>query len=130
MRFLPPYSPDLNPIEQVFAKLKSQLRAMALRTVDASGRRWAITDLCGVCRRFIRYVAQLVSGAAKRNFPPWQGECSAAGEPEGRTRPLVECPAKDPLRDGLSFHAGLIRCWAARRCPLPQSLVVTLGDVS
>lgn len=33
--FLPPYSPDLNPIEQVFAKLKAVLRAKAIRTVDA-----------------------------------------------------------------------------------------------
>jgi transposase len=35
LRFLPAYSPDLNPIEQVFAKLKSLLRSKALRTVDA-----------------------------------------------------------------------------------------------
>ena len=34
-RFLPAYSPDLDPIEQVFAKLKSTLRKMAHRTVDA-----------------------------------------------------------------------------------------------
>lgn len=33
--FLPPYSPDLNPIENAFAKLKALLRAKALRTVDA-----------------------------------------------------------------------------------------------
>lgn len=33
--FLPAYSPDLNPIEQVFAKLKAVLRAKALRSVDA-----------------------------------------------------------------------------------------------
>ena len=32
--FLPKYSPDLNPIEQVFAKLKHQLRKAAARTVD------------------------------------------------------------------------------------------------
>lgn len=32
---LPPYSPDLNPIEQVFAKLKALLRTAATRTVDA-----------------------------------------------------------------------------------------------
>lgn len=31
--FLPPYSPDLNPIEQVFAKLKNLLRAAAQTTV-------------------------------------------------------------------------------------------------
>jgi transposase len=33
--FLPAYSPDLDPIEQVFAKLKNTLRKMARRTVDA-----------------------------------------------------------------------------------------------
>ena len=32
--FLPPYSPDFNPIEQVFAKLKALLRKAAARTVD------------------------------------------------------------------------------------------------
>lgn len=32
--YLPPYSPDLNPIEQVFAKLKTLLRKAAKRTVD------------------------------------------------------------------------------------------------
>lgn len=33
--FLPPYSPDFNPIELVFAKLKGLLRTAAERTVDA-----------------------------------------------------------------------------------------------
>lgn len=33
--YLPPYSPDLNPIEQAFAKLKSILRKAAARTLDA-----------------------------------------------------------------------------------------------
>jgi transposase len=33
--YLPPYSPDLNPIEQVFAKLKHNLRKTAARTVAA-----------------------------------------------------------------------------------------------
>jgi transposase len=32
--FLPPYSPDFNPIENAFAKLKALLRAAAERTVD------------------------------------------------------------------------------------------------
>jgi transposase len=41
--YLPPYSPDLNPIEQAFAKLKALLRKLAARTV---GRLWdAIGDL-------------------------------------------------------------------------------------
>ena len=33
--FLPAYSPDLNPIEMAFAKLKAHLRARAIRTVAA-----------------------------------------------------------------------------------------------
>jgi len=37
--FLPPYSPDLNPIEQVFAKLKHLMRKSAERTIDATWRR-------------------------------------------------------------------------------------------
>ena len=35
LHYLPSYSPDLNPIEQAFAKLKALLRAKALRTVEA-----------------------------------------------------------------------------------------------
>ena len=33
--YLPPYSPDLNPIEQLFAKLKALLRSAAARTKEA-----------------------------------------------------------------------------------------------
>ena len=33
LRYLPPYSPDLNPIENAFSKLKAKLRAAALRTI-------------------------------------------------------------------------------------------------
>jgi transposase len=36
--YLPPYSPDLNPIEQAFAKLKALLRSAAARTVDVLWR--------------------------------------------------------------------------------------------
>ena len=32
--FLPPYSPDLNPIEMAFAKLKASVRRAAARTCD------------------------------------------------------------------------------------------------
>ena len=34
LRFLPPYSPDFNPIELAFAKFKAFLKAIAARTVD------------------------------------------------------------------------------------------------
>jgi transposase len=35
LRYLPPYSPDLNPIEQAFAKLKAHLRKAAERSIAA-----------------------------------------------------------------------------------------------
>jgi transposase len=38
--YLPPYSPDLNPIEMLFAKLKALLRKAAARTKDAL---WTVT---------------------------------------------------------------------------------------
>ena len=37
--FLPPYSPDLNPIEQVFAKLKHLMRVAQARDVEATWRK-------------------------------------------------------------------------------------------
>ena len=37
--FLPPYSPDLNPIEQVFAKLKTLLRKADERTIEGAWQR-------------------------------------------------------------------------------------------
>ena len=48
--YLPPYSPDFNPIEQAFAKLKALLRSAAARTV---------TDLHAAIRRaFARFTPQ------------------------------------------------------------------------
>lgn len=44
MLFLPPYNPDLNPIEMAFSKLKANLRARAIRTID--GLWQAIGDIC------------------------------------------------------------------------------------
>ena len=38
LRYLPPYSPDLNPIENAFAKLKAHVRKSAARTLDALER--------------------------------------------------------------------------------------------
>jgi transposase len=41
--FLPPHSPDLNPIEMAFAKLKAHLRRIGARIIDVSR---AIGDIC------------------------------------------------------------------------------------
>jgi transposase len=35
VRYLPPYSPDLNPIEKFFSKLKARLRKAAKRDIEA-----------------------------------------------------------------------------------------------
>lgn len=53
--FLPSYSPDLNPIEMAFSKLKAHLRARAVRTLDALWQ--AIGDICDLvepeeCRNY------------------------------------------------------------------------------
>ena len=56
--YLPPYSPDLNPVEQVFAKLKALLRAEAARTVEAL---WAAVGRLiarfapGECARYLAH---------------------------------------------------------------------------
>jgi len=56
--YLPPYSPDLNPIEQAFAKLKALLRAKAARSVGALWK--ALGDLVpcfapAECANFLRH---------------------------------------------------------------------------
>ena len=54
--FLPPYSPDLNPIERVFAKLKHLLRKASERTVENTWRRaGALLDLFppGECQNYL-----------------------------------------------------------------------------
>ena len=55
--FLPTYSPDLNPIEMAFAKLKAHLRKAKARTFDALWK--AIGDICNLftsteCWNFIK----------------------------------------------------------------------------
>jgi len=58
IRFLPPYSPDFNPIEQAFAKLKAFLRAARPRTFDqVLALVAAAIDLFtpAECRNYIRH---------------------------------------------------------------------------
>jgi transposase len=56
--FLPPYSPDLNPIEQVFAKLKTLLRKAAERTVDATWKRIGTLLTCYIPQRVRQLLRQ------------------------------------------------------------------------
>ena len=58
VRYLPPYSPDLNPIELAFSKVKKLLRDGAQRTTE---KLWAlcgqVLDLFteGECRNYLRH---------------------------------------------------------------------------
>lgn len=65
LRFLPAYSPDLNPIEMLFAKLKAFLRAKALRTVDGLWNALGpIADCVSPeeCKNFLRHAGYSQSG--------------------------------------------------------------------
>jgi transposase len=56
--YLPPYSPDLNPIEQLFAKIKACLRKAAARTFDtliAAIARALAQCLPGECANYIAH---------------------------------------------------------------------------
>jgi transposase len=55
--FLPPYSPDLNPIEQAFAKLKTLLRKAAERTVEATWKRIGALLTCFTPQECANYFA-------------------------------------------------------------------------
>jgi transposase len=60
--FLPPYSPDLNPIEMAFAKLKAHLKRIGARTFDILIK--AIGDICNLfspdeCSNYFRHANYL-----------------------------------------------------------------------
>ncbi|MCV9967050.1 transposase [Pararhizobium sp. BT-229] len=55
--FLPPYGPDLNPIEMAFSKLKTLLRKRAARSFDAITQ--SIGEICKLlsipdCRNYFK----------------------------------------------------------------------------
>ncbi|HUB12787.1 MAG TPA: IS630 family transposase [Acetobacteraceae bacterium] len=65
LRFLPAYSPDLNPTEMAFAKIKSMLRAKALRTIDALWNALGSITPCipaEECHNFLRHAGYFQSG--------------------------------------------------------------------
>ncbi len=66
LRYLPPYSPDLNPIELSFAKLKAIVRAARCRSIDTL---WPLLGAClprftpAECRAYFRHCGY--SGAVR-----------------------------------------------------------------
>ena len=103
MLYLPAYSPDLNPIEQVFAKLKALLRKAAARTRDE------LWDVIGSlldaftpaeCRNYLE------NAGAVQHFAPQQA---------GRHRVALLQHHRD------ARFAGFVRKPAARRRSCPSS---------
>jgi len=61
--FLPPYSPDLNPIEQVFAKLKHLMRKAQPRTLNATWQKVGQLLSCFSPDECARYIANAGYGS-------------------------------------------------------------------
>jgi transposase len=67
VRYLPPYSPDLNPIEQLFSKIKSMVRSEGKRTIEtlwsSLGKIMNKIDT-GECRNFIKHCGYRIRSLA------------------------------------------------------------------
>lgn len=92
LRFLPPYSPDFNPIELAFAKLKTFLRAARPRTFDhvcaliaAALGLYTPTE----CVNYVRHCGHRVAGS------PLQGcEKRSSKRVVCKARPILVADAK------------------------------------
>jgi transposase len=82
--YLPPYSPDLNPIEQLFAKLKALLRKAATRTRDelwtTIGRLLAIPPP-GECANYLSHCSATPHASSPADPRRW-GWCAAGCAPD------------------------------------------------
>ena len=67
LRFLPPYSPDFNPIELCFAKLKTIVRTARCRSIDTL---WPLLGEClsrftpTECRNYVRHCGYAAAKAS------------------------------------------------------------------
>ena len=142
--FLPPYSPDLNPIEQVFAKLKTLLRKAAERTIDATWRRIGellgsftsqecanLTKPASVCgARYVRPRPRIGAGLKERRARLSAPHRGMRRGPYPRTRLRAALPGitgskrEDPLRHQCSQHLA-VRSRAGRSMPKTARIRVT-----
>ncbi len=110
--FLPPYSPDLNPIEMAFAKLKAHLRAMAMRTIDELWK--AIGQICDLftpeeCANYFKAAGIWIQMSVR---------CSRLGQ-GGELRTWVSSRRKNPWRPGqFSVEINSLEIHCATRDPL------------
>jgi hypothetical protein len=75
---MPPYSPDLNPIEMTFSELRALLRKKAARTFEALCG--ALADICDLVEttrcRSVFSVAQYEADQSRRASVPLRRRCS------------------------------------------------------
>ena len=71
--YLPPYSPDLNPIELCFAKLKALVRTARCRSSETLGRSSPVSSTSAhECRNYFRHWGtRSPHGHEKRSSSPW-----------------------------------------------------------
>jgi transposase len=67
---LPPYSPDLTPIEKMFSKLKGSLRSAAVRTTEG----------------LMEAMGSGLLGVSAQDIKGWFGSCGLVPEPTSRSR--------------------------------------------
>jgi transposase len=112
--FLPPYSPDLNPIEQAFAKMKTLLRKADARTIDDTWR-----QIGALLDRF--------TAAECANYFTNAGYASALTKSRSKAPPVAarrrQAPCRRP-RIMLSAARPLRRVLSARRRPRRGGRVV------
>ena len=135
LRLLPPYSPDLNPIEKALSKLKAKLRAAAKRTVaelENYLEEVSATFAAGRCRSTTRVAAirtlhlnENRSSWPFGNRPPHVTGTRRALK-SGPHRPLLAPPAVQNLTGAVGKPPSLI---PTKRDPeeLPLSLTGTAG---
>lgn len=90
--FLPPYSPDLNPIEMAYSKLKARLRKKAARTFDALCQ--ALGDICHRASRMQKLLQGCVS--VSRSASCWWLGTRIINPSSGGQRQLEPLPRKYP----------------------------------
>ena len=87
--YLPPYSPDLNPIEKIWAKVKAYLRKAAARTTEALweaiGQALQSNDLAGAQQAFaaLQSAAEALGGKSSDNASGGKASGGGAGGGSG-----------------------------------------------
>ena len=92
--YLPPYSPDLNPIEMAFSKLKAHLRRIGARTFDQMFD--ALTEICDLFTPDKRQILREGHGVLHLNDDTIHG-CYKALRQEGWDAPALR--ASNPKRE-------------------------------